>query len=142
MTTEYRIGDAAPTNAVGNIAMTVVAGSITPLTNTPGAPVGTRVNSAAYEASHILKASAGKLIGLFGYNSGPAQFYQLHDSATLPADAAVPALTFTVPTLSNFSLDLPPTGLDFIHGIVVCNSSTGPTKTIGSGDSFFTAEVI
>ena len=52
-----------------------------------------------------------------------------------------PCAVFTVPGQSNFSLDLPPTGLQFNHSIIVCNSSTGPTKTKGGEDCFFTAMV-
>lgn len=103
---------------------------------------GTRVNSSAYEASHVLKASAGKLISLIGYNSkSSAQFIQIFDSATVPADTAVPVCVFTVPAANNFSLDIPITGLPCSVGISVSNSSTGPTKTIGSADVFFTAVV-
>lgn len=106
------------------------------------APSGTtRVNSAAYEASHILKDSAGSLMSLVGYNSGPAQFIQVHDSATLPADTAVPAYIFAVPATSNFSLDFPVTGCPFTNGVVVCNSSTGPTKTIGAANCWFSSLV-
>lgn len=102
----------------------------------------TNVSSAAYEKSHILKASAGSLLSLKGYNSkGSAQWIQVFDSATLPADTAVPLLTFTVATVANFDVPLPPGGLKCANGIVVCNSSTGPTKTIGSDDVFFTAVV-
>lgn len=53
--------------------------------------------------------------------------------------AAVPLLVITVPAASNFSVQLPATGLWCRSGISVCNSSTGPTKTIGSADVFFTA---
>ena len=102
-------------------------------------PSGTRVNSAAYEASRVLKATPGT----FGYNSkATAQFIQLFDSATVPADTAVPVATFTVPGVSNFSLDVPITGMPFATGIAVANSSTGPTKTAGSADVYFTAVVI
>lgn len=100
------------------------------------------VASTAYEASHVLKNAAGTLISLIGYNSKTAaQFIQVHNAAALPADAAVPSYVFLVPASSNFSLDIPVTGAPFTTGIVVCNSSTGPIKTIGTTDCWFSAVV-
>ena len=95
-------------------------------------------SSAAYEASAIIKASAGRLYKLFGYNSGAAQFVQLHNSATVPADTAVPVLVIDVTANKAFEIDFGLRGMEFSAGIVVCNSSTAPTKTIGSADCFFT----
>ena len=112
-----------------------------------GDPIGnqgiTTPNSAAYEASRILKAGPGTLLSLLVYNSKvSAQFIQLHNSLTVPADTAVPIATFTVPASSNFSLLIPLSGIPFSTGIVVCSSSTGPTKTLGvASDCFFTAVV-
>lgn len=97
--------------------------------------------STAYEASRIIKAGAGRLWGFSGYNSkASAQFIQIFDSATLPADTAVPVVVFTVATVANFSLDYSTRGRKFDNGIVICNSSTGPTKTIGSADCWFDAQ--
>lgn len=100
-----------------------------------------RVNSTAYEASHVLKATGGSLVFLSGYNSGGAGFIQVFDSATVPADGAAPILVFAVQPNSNFSVDVPVLGLPCATGISACFSSTAPTKTLGGAVVYFTAVV-
>jgi len=98
-------------------------------------------DSVAYEASAIVKATPGTIYSVVGYNSkGSAQFIQLHDSATLPANDAVPAMIWTVPASDNFFLDFGEIGRWCEKGIVLSNSSTGPTKTIGSADCWFSVQ--
>lgn len=97
----------------------------------------------AYATSLVVKATPGVLYGLTGYNSKTsAQFVQVHDAVALPAESSVPVITFTVPASSNFALDFGLRGRAFAVGIVVCNSSTGPTKTVGSADTWVDAQYI
>lgn len=97
--------------------------------------------SAAYETSRIVKPKPGTLYGVTGYNSRTsAQFIQIHDAKILPAETAVPVVTFTVAASSNFSIDFGQNGRYFSTGITLCNSSTGPTKTIGTTDCWFDAQ--
>lgn len=94
----------------------------------------------AYAASLVVKDAPGVLYGLTGYNSkASAQFIQIHDATALPSDTAVPKITFTVAASSNFSLDFG-RGRKFATGITVCNSSTGPTLTVGSADIWVDAQ--
>ncbi len=94
-------------------------------------------------SSMIAAAQPARAFLLVGYNAkASAQFIQLHNASSVPADSAVPEYTFTVPASSNFSLDLSQYGDFFSVGIVVCNSSTQATKTIGSADCSFTMLVL
>lgn len=104
----------------------------------------TNATSTAYETNRVVKASAGVLFCVNGFNAKTtAQYIQLHNTASLPADTAVPVITIYVPPLSNFSIDFGGKfGRYFSTGITICNSSTGATKTIGSSDCWFDAQFI
>jgi hypothetical protein len=94
--------------------------------------------SAAYETNRVVKNAAGVVYGVTGYNSkASAQFILLFDAIALPAEGAAPKVVITAAASSNFSIDFGAYGRAFTNGIVICNSSTGPTKTIGSADCWF-----
>ena len=99
-----------------------------------------RSSSTAYEASRVAWSQPGVLYGVLGYNSlATPQFIQIYDAASLPADGAVPLAVLTVSGSSNFEFNFHMYGLPCYAGIVLGNSSTGPTKTIGAANCWFLA---
>lgn len=87
----------------------------------------------AYANSLVVKSSPGTLYMVTGYNSSNSdQFIQIHDASSLPSDGATPKIIFFVPSKNNFSFDLGQYGRFFDVGIVICTSSTGSTKAIGT----------
>lgn len=108
-------------------------------------PIGLPENSTsnALEASRVVKAGAGTLFGFSGFsNRGSSQFILVFDALAVPAAGAIPVIVLTVPTVANFSYDGGFRGRAFHSGIVICNSSTAATLTIGSADCWFDAQYV
>ena len=104
--------------------------------------VRANAKTTALAASLVVKAVKGTLYGLTGHsNRSSTQFIQVHDAASLPANGAVPDIIFQVPATASFSLDFN-VGREFQVGIVISNSSTAATKTIGSADCWFDVQYI
>ena len=98
------------------------------------------VHSNAYAATLFVKSGAGTLYGFGVYSSNAAaQFIQVHDSRTVPASGAVPAWIGTVAATGNLNVIWIP-GRTFLYGCWIVNSSTGPTYTAGSADTWFDAQ--
>lgn len=108
----------------------------------PGYPLPYNSTSRALEASRVVKSSTGYLYGFTVYsNAAAAQFIQVHDASTLPSDGAVPVLVVTIAATSDREmLWLPPRA--FHAGIVICNSTTAATKTLGAADCLFDAQYV
>jgi hypothetical protein len=66
-----------------------------------------------------------------------AQFGLVFDQATLPADGAVPLIGKALAASDAVGFSWSPQGREFTQGLVLCNSSTLATKTLGSADCFF-----
>lgn len=95
------------------------------------------INVSALDDDLVVKASAGRLFGFAGYST-TSQFIQVHDATSLPADTAVPELVFPIVANAPFSIDIP-RGHPCTVGIVIANSTTGPTLTSGAADTWITA---
>jgi hypothetical protein len=92
-------------------------------------------NQGAAIASAVVKAQPGALFGWSITNTNAAARYiQFFDATSVPADTAVPLISVLVAigATSIVNLNRPRV---FLKGIVVCNSSTGATKTVGAADS-------
>lgn len=70
-----------------------------------------------------------------------AQFILVFDLTGLPANGAAPAVSMTVPGASDKAVEwIRPRRM--FEGIVICNSSTAATKTIGAADCFFDVQYL
>lgn len=138
------IGKRADTTASETITYNIQANAEVELVvgGSSGSSNATLGATTALAASLVVKASAGALVGFSGFNnSSSAQYIQVHNSATLPADTAVPKIVLKADAGENFFYN-PGMPLAFSTGIVLSNSSTAATKTIGSADCWFQAEYL
>lgn len=92
-------------------------------------------SSTALSPSIIAKTSSGNLYELTGYST-TAGFIQIFNSTTVPADGAIPTISFAIEANNNFSRTLPKP-IRFSTGIVACFSTTQATKTIGGSVVWF-----
>jgi hypothetical protein len=100
-------------------------------------------SSDVYENSRSCGGGGSRLFGFSGYSSNvAAQFILVFDTNRLPADGAHPVMVIPVAAASVFSAYFGSIGRWFSRGIVLCNSTTGPTKTIGVADTWFDVQYL
>lgn len=94
------------------------------------------------ENSAVVKTGDGWLYGFTITNTkASAQFVQVFDAPAVPADGQVPVIAKSVPAGDAVGFSwLPPRR--FESGLIICNSSTQGSKTIGSADCLFDAQYI
>ncbi len=95
-------------------------------------------SSGAYVTTLVVATGARTLYGFSGFSSNVAsQWIQWHDAAKVPASAAAPMGILFVGPNGNFSIGFGTDGRRFWSGIVLVNSTTGPTYTAGAADTYF-----
>jgi hypothetical protein len=100
-------------------------------------------SSLALENARVALSGHGYLVAFTVSNTkAAAQFIQFHDTNAVPSDGAVPVLVFTVAAQSDRTIAYTLPGRFFQRGIVLCNSSTAATKTVGSADCFFDVQYL
>lgn len=83
----------------------------------------------------VVKASPGRIYMIMGYNGNAAvRHVQIYNTTAIPADAAVPAMTFPVAANSSFSISFGNWGRYHSVGICIATSTTLATKTLGAAD--------
>lgn len=96
--------------------------------------------STALEASRVVKVEGGTLWAIRVTNtSASAQYIQVHNTVSVPADTAVPIETVLVAATNSVVIPFA-YGLRCDTGISLSNSSSAATKTIGSADCWFSVD--
>ena len=109
---------------------------------TQGEPNSFRVrhtDSQALAVSGVVKASGGVFYEINGYNgSASTRYVHIYNSATVPADTAIPAcVPITVPPFGVFSLSFEH-GFQCGAGISWASSTTLQTKTVSGTPDVWT----
>lgn len=134
--------DATATSDGGTFSLIALIKRVSAGLTNLSASVASTSNSVSYEASRAAKATSGTLFSVSIFNSAAvSQFYQLHNAASLPSNGAAPASIIKIPAGGSGGWDFGVRGRPFSTGIVISNSSTGPTLTVGAADSYYDAVI-
>lgn len=98
--------------------------------------------SNALQASMVVKTGPGILYGVTVTNTlASSQYVLLFDATAVPADGAVPILAKLLPASDAVGFSWLP-GRTFLTGIVVCNSTTNTSKTLGLANCLFDCQFV
>ena len=88
--------------------------------------------------NQIVLATPGRLFGFTATSTdAAAQFILVFDEEGLPADGAVPLFALNASATSAAATYFGTAGRWFNRGVVICNSTTQGSKTIGAADTLF-----
>jgi len=100
-------------------------------------------SSNALASSQVGFAGQGRLYG-FSVSSTRAsgQFVQLFDASAVPANGAIPILSLNIATGTSIAVDFGSEGRWMRIGVVVANSTTQGSLTLGSADCLFDVQYL
>ena len=108
-------------------------------------PYRVPANATSPKLANSIIAASG-VARLYGFTATStnvaAQFILVFDANAVPANGAVPLFTVNVAAASPASVYFGSVGRSFDHGIVVCNSTTQGTLTIGAADTLFDVQYV
>lgn len=89
------------------------------------------------ENSHVITGQL-RVYGFSVYSSlASAQNIQMFDATSVPADSAIALLNFPIAASSSLGVWFGDCGRIFRRGLVLCNSTTDTSKTIGAVNCYF-----
>ncbi|HEX4672051.1 MAG TPA: hypothetical protein VH279_07270 [Solirubrobacteraceae bacterium] len=95
-------------------------------------------SSAKLASSIVAHTGVCRLVGFtVTSTNASAQFIQVYDAAAVPANGAIPLFTFNVALVNSVTGYWGSMGRWCDRGIVLCNSTTQGTLTIGAADTLF-----
>jgi hypothetical protein len=108
-------------------------------------PAGWPLNatSPVLSKSMVAKTGIGKLFGFTATSTNvAAQFILLFDALALPANGTVPVAAYNVAAANSVPVYYGPPGRAFSRGIVLANSTTQGTLTLGAADTIFDVQYV
>lgn len=91
----------------------------------------------SYVPYRVISKGPVKLYAIIGYNNGPAQFVMIFNKTNAPpTNGMTGVFSFPVAASNYFSFDLSYYGAN-LDAVVVCNSTTAQTNTLGSTNCTF-----
>ena len=110
--------------------------------NAPAVFVPFNYESGALDNAQVVKTGASYLYGFTVHSTlGAGQFIMIFDADAVPADTAVCSMVYAIGAESDREVAwIPPRRMD--QGIVICNSTTNATKTLGAADCLFDVQYV
>lgn len=105
--------------------------------------IPSNAQSPALANSIVASLGTARLYGFTATSTNvAAQFIQVFDESGVPSNAKIPVFTVNVAAASTVSVYFGSMGRTFDRGIILANSTTQGTLTIGAADTLFDVQYV